>query len=53
MCSFSIKVAVQCLQTAYDIDPSKVSTDDVLPFSIEEMFQTAFLSLEVSNLFMY
>lgn len=47
MSNLFFKVAVQCLQTAYDFDPTKESKDDVLPFTIEEIFQTACLSLEV------
>lgn len=41
----SLDVAVQCLQTAYDIDP-RDNVDDAIPFSIEEIFQSACLSLE-------
>lgn len=41
----SLEVAVQCLQTAYDIDSNDDSSDNNLPFSIEDIFQSALLSL--------
>jgi len=41
----SLEVAVQCLQTAYDIDSSDGCSENNLPFSIEDIFQSACLSL--------